>query len=115
MISLESGLKAIKLIAFHQSFSDSLVFIKKPEYLNKPKDNKTKANMNKRVIKKMNENSNTVSNSTTFIQKKHNAQLTGKKLLAKIATKEQKPTVFCPCLSACYVFGSYELYTNKQY
>jgi hypothetical protein len=30
-----------------------------------------------------------------------NAQLTGKKLLAKIATKEQKPTVFCPCLIAC--------------
>ena len=43
----------------------------------------------------------------------HNAQLTGKKLLAKIATKEQKPTVFCPCLIACYVFGIYELYTNK--
>jgi hypothetical protein len=31
----------------------------------------------------------------------HNAQLTGKKLLAKIATKEQKPTVFCPCLIYC--------------
>ena len=26
----------------------------------------------------------------------HNAQLTGKKLLAKIATKEQNPTVFVP-------------------
>ena len=33
-----------------------------------------------------------------------NALLTGKKLLAKIATKEQKPTVFCPCLTACYMF-----------
>ncbi|KXJ54351.1 MAG: hypothetical protein AXW17_05130 [Colwellia sp. Phe_37] len=26
----------------------------------------------------------------------HNAQIMGKKLLAKIATQEQKPTVFCP-------------------
>jgi hypothetical protein len=26
------------------------------------------------------------------------------KLLAKIATKKQKPTVFCPCLIFCYVF-----------
>ena len=33
-----------------------------------------------------------------------NALLTGKKLLAKIVTKEQKPTVFCPCLTACYMF-----------
>jgi len=31
--------------------------------------------MNKRVIKKMNKNSNTISNSTTFIQKKHNSLL----------------------------------------
>jgi len=30
-----------------------------------------------------------------------NAQLTGKKLLAKIATKEQKPTVFCPAEMTC--------------
>jgi len=26
----------------------------------------------------------------------YNAQIMGKKLLAKIATQEQKPTVFCP-------------------
>ena len=32
-----------------------------------------------------------------------NAPLTGKKWLAKIATKEQKPTVHCPCLMACYI------------
>jgi hypothetical protein len=40
-------------------------------------------------------------NHNSTLVEQHNALLTGKKLLAKIATKEQKPTVFCPFLTAC--------------
>jgi hypothetical protein len=36
----------------------------------------------------------------TNVLRKCNALLIGKTLLAKIATKEQKPTVFCPFLTA---------------
>jgi hypothetical protein len=32
-----------------------------------------------------------------------NALLTGKKQLVKISDEGAKPTVFCPCLTACYV------------
>jgi hypothetical protein len=35
------------------------------------------------------------------MQMKYNALLTGKNSWLKLAMKEQKPTVFCPCLTAC--------------
>jgi len=44
---------------------------------------------------------NTAGTINTPFDFDYNAQLTSKKMLAKIATKEQKPTVFCFYLIAC--------------